>query len=69
MFPCVMAVVEDGYGVCYNPREDVFLMTVSSWHSCAQTDSLTMIHHLQESLREMRDLLVTTGRVKTNAKL
>ena len=69
LFLCFGAVVEDGYGVCYNPREHEIMMTVSSWHSCPDTDSLVMSSCLQESLREMRDLLVSTGRAKTNAKL
>jgi carnitine O-acetyltransferase len=70
MFLCFGAVVEDGYGVCYNPREHEILVTVSSWHSCRETDSLMLSGLLRDSLRELRDLLVTTGRAtRTNAKL
>ena len=61
--------MEDGYGICYNPREHEIHLSVSSWHSCPHTDSLTMIGLLNDSLREMRDLLINTGRVKTNSKL
>jgi carnitine O-acetyltransferase len=69
MFLCFGAVVDDGYGVCYNPREHEILFTVSSWHHCSDTDSLTMSSQLVESLKEMRELLVGTGRARSHAKL
>ena len=57
------AVVEDGYGVCYNPRQTEILFTVTSWHHCSETDSLLMASRLQSSLQEMRDMMVRAGRV------
>ena len=61
--------MEDGYGVCYNPREQEIIFTVSSWNHCTSTDSLMMASHLNDSLKEMRDLLVSTGKAKGHAKL
>ena len=63
------AVVEDGYGVCYNPCESEILLSVSSWHHCSETDSQLMASRLHSSLTEMRDLLVSTGRTRGQAKL
>ena len=63
------AVVEDGYGVCYNPRESEIIFTVTSWHHCSETDSQLMASRLHSSLTEMRDLLVSTGRAAGQAKL
>ena len=57
---------EDGYGICYNPREQEIVISVSSWHSCPDTDSLSMSHCLRDSLLEMRDLLVTTSHARAH---
>ncbi len=54
------AVVEDGYGVCYNPQEDQLLLAVSSWHHYPNTDSQLFGSRLAESLREMKDVLVAS---------
>ncbi len=54
---CFGAVVPDGYGVCYNPQQGKTLLGVSCYHSCPDTDSSLFLVKLQESLREMRDIM------------
>ena len=61
------AVVPDGYGVCYNPQEKRLLVSISSYRSCPQTDSMLFAAKLTESLREMRDV-VTQANIP-NSKL
>lgn len=50
------AVVHDGYGCSYNPREDRITFCVSSFVDCEQTSSSRFASTLVESLCEMRDL-------------
>ena len=52
------AVVPDGYGVCYNPQEEKFLLGVSSFRSCPDTDSMLFGSKLIESMRDMRDMML-----------
>ena len=58
---CFGAVVPDGYGVCYNPQTNKTIMSVSSYVSCPHTDSALFQERLQESLREMRDVVEAAG--------
>jgi len=53
-------VVEDGYGVCYNPQENQILFAVSSFRRCPDTDSLLYGKKLMESLREMQYVMTAT---------
>ena len=64
MFLCFGAVEEDGYGVCYNPRETELLFTVTSWRHYQDTDSLRMVAQLHHSLTDMKDVLLSSGRAK-----
>ena len=59
IFLCFGAVVPDGYGVCYNPREKQTLLAVSSYRSCPETDSARFLEKLKESLLEMKDVMLT----------
>ena len=54
---CFGAVVPDGYGVCYNPQQQKTLLAVSCFRSCPDTDSALFLSKLEDSLREMRDVL------------
>lgn len=58
MFLCFGAVVPDGYGVCYNPREKQIIFSVSCFHSSPDTDSIRFLKNMSENLVEMRDMLV-----------
>ena len=58
IYLCFGAVVPDGYGVCYNPKNDQFILSVSSFRDCPETDSLLFGSKLVESLLEMREILV-----------
>ena len=57
-------MVPDDYGVCYNSQETKVLVSVSSFRSCPETDSLLFGAKLAESLREMQAVL-TAARGKT----
>ena len=65
IFLCFGAVVEDGYGVCYNPQETEILLSVSSFRQCHDTDSQLFGSKLIESLREMRDIMVSAKGTKS----
>ena len=49
-------VVEDGYGVCYNPHADYMVVCVASFRSWPGTDSQAFADALVDSLRQMRHL-------------
>eukprot|EP00117_Sycon_ciliatum_P031805 scpid51630/ scgid24814/ Carnitine O-acetyltransferase; Carnitine acetyltransferase len=50
-------VVLDGYGLCYNPRPNSVLMTISSFRDCPTTDTQTFAEHLEQSMLFMQRLL------------
>ena len=54
---CFGPVVPDGYGVCYNPRENEFRITVSTFRSCPTTSTAGMIRNIEESLMQMQHTL------------
>lgn len=49
--------VPDGYGICYNPKEEYMLFAISAHFSSPQTDAYRFGEHLAESLRSMREVL------------
>lgn len=51
------AVVPDGYGASYNPKEDSIIFCISSFHSNEVTNTKAYTESLRESLNSMRDLL------------
>ena len=59
IFLCFGAVVEDGYGICYNPQEERIYFSVSSFRQCPHTDSMLFAKKLTESLREMKNIYDT----------
>ncbi len=67
IFLCFGAVVPDGYGVCYNPQESQFILSVSSFHSNPKTNSHVFLKKLTETFGEMREVLVAANGL--NAKL
>lgn len=60
---CYGPVVEDGYGICYNPRDDDMLLAVSSFPSCKETCSNGMGKSLSDALQDMYTVLVRAGEV------
>lgn len=64
---CVMCfgpVVPDGYAVCYNPKEEHINLAVSSFNTCAETDTARMVQAVEAALLDMRTLLETTPKAK-----
>lgn len=49
--------VPNGYGICYNPKEEFILFAISAHFSSPETDAREFAEHLSESLRSMRNLL------------
>lgn len=56
-FMCYGPLVEDGYGCCYNPRENDMFFACSSLKSCKETSAKTFAHTLGECFTEMKNLL------------
>lgn len=49
-------VVEDGYGVCYNPQEEQIIFSISSFNSCWETSTSRFINALDESLMQLKHI-------------
>ena len=64
---CVMCfgpVVSDGYGVCYNPKDQHINLAVSSFSTCPETDTARMVQGVETALLDMRTLLESTPKAK-----
>lgn len=64
-FMCYGPLTEDGYGCCYNPRKNDMWFGLSSLKSCSNTCTETFKKSLEESLRQMRDVLIRTSTEST----
>lgn len=65
-FMCYGPGVEDGYGICYNPREEDMLFAVSAFPGCAETSAKEMGLALADALNDMYALLVRAGEKPTS---
>lgn len=68
-FMCYGPAVEDGYGICYNPRDADMLLAVSAFEASAETSARAMAGALAEALDDMYGVLVRAGGAKTASKL
>lgn len=68
-FMCYGPAVPDGYGICYNPRDEDMLLAVSAFNECTETDARGMAAVLCEALEEMYALLVRAGGQTPASKL
>lgn len=58
---CYGPVVDDGYGICYNPRNDDIFLAVSAFNSCPSTSATEMARSLTEALENMYQVLSKAG--------
>ena len=65
IIPFFGAVVEDGYGLSYNPQETQVLFSVSSCRQCPHTDSQLFVSMLVKSMREMHDVMMAAKGTKS----
>ncbi|XP_013101090.2 carnitine O-acetyltransferase isoform X2 [Stomoxys calcitrans] len=63
-FMCYGSSTDDGYGCCYNPRDNDMFLAVSSWTSNQETSSVEFAKSIEEALDRMREILVKTGETK-----
>ncbi|XP_062515355.1 carnitine O-acetyltransferase-like isoform X2 [Corticium candelabrum] len=61
---CFGPVVSDGYGICYNPREESIPIAISSFRSCSTTDSRRMVASLERALLDVHGLFSTVMKSK-----
>ncbi|KAM6975163.1 carnitine O-acetyltransferase [Tautogolabrus adspersus] len=64
---CVMCfgpVVQNGYGVCYNPMKDHINFAVSSYNACKETSAAQLAQAMEDALLDIRTLLEQTPRAK-----
>lgn len=60
---CVMCfgpVVEDGYGVCYNPMENHINLAVSAFRSCPDTSAARLAQALHQALLDLQELALSS---------
>lgn len=55
---CFGAVVNDGYGFCYNPMADHMNFSVSAWHSCSKTSAANFAESISAALTDAQQLLL-----------
>ena len=51
--------VDDGYGICYNPKSNRILFSISSWKSLPDYDVEPFQRELFKALRDMKDILLS----------
>lgn len=60
-FMCYGPAVDDGYGICYNPRNDDIFLAVSAINSCSETSAKAMGNSLTDALENMYRILSKAG--------
>lgn len=60
-YVCYGPFYEDGYGICYNPRDDDILLAVSALNTNPVTSAKEMGQHLIDALNHMHHLLSNAG--------
>ncbi|KAK3595681.1 hypothetical protein CHS0354_026899 [Potamilus streckersoni] len=58
-------VVQDGYGVCYNPLPDKIIFCVSSFKSCPETSSDLFTATIESSFLQMHELCLSVNDQKS----
>lgn len=64
-FMCYGPLVNDGYGCCYNPRDQDIFFGISCFKDNPETSSPEFALCLKESLNEMKNLLERTATTKS----
>ena len=64
IFQAYGCMAEEGYGVGFIPQDDQILFGISSFHHAQHPDTGTKqyIQKLRDSMTEMHDIMVATGR-------
>ncbi|KAK3788215.1 hypothetical protein RRG08_041220 [Elysia crispata] len=57
-------VVQDGYGLCYNPQEEQIIVCITSFNNSPETSSEKLMDSVSQSLRDMQKLLETQMQTK-----
>ncbi|XP_068998924.1 peroxisomal carnitine O-octanoyltransferase isoform X1 [Embiotoca jacksoni] len=52
----VVPMVKHGYGFFYRIRDDRFVISISAWNSCRETDAVSLFNNFSSSLHEMLHL-------------
>ncbi|GFS06088.1 carnitine O-acetyltransferase [Elysia marginata] len=63
-FLCFVPVVPDGYGLCYNPREEQLIVCITSFNNSPETNSEKLMASLTQSFRDMQKLLASQMQAK-----
>jgi len=61
MFGGFAPMTHDGYGVCYAMLEGRINISVSAWHSCAETCARVFARSIETSLQDMQRLCEAAG--------
>lgn len=60
-FMCYGPATDDGYGICYNPRNDDMILAVSAFNSCPTTSAKAMGQYLSDAFDHMHRVLSKSG--------
>jgi len=52
--------VDDGYGICYNPKDDHILISVSSFKTNPEYDVNRMAKQISIAMNAMKDILLAS---------
>lgn len=61
---CFGPTAEEGYGVCYNLKEDKIIFGITSFTTCPETNSLSLGATIMECLVDIQNLFPTSVKSK-----
>ncbi|CAH1785909.1 unnamed protein product, partial [Owenia fusiformis] len=56
--------VPDGYGLCYNPKDEHINISITAFHTSPETDTNVFSNTLRQCLIDMHDVLLATQKAK-----
>lgn len=57
-FMCYGPVVQNGYGVCYNPHNNYIQFIVTSFVDCSETKSDILADAIENALLQTKELII-----------
>ena len=68
-YMCYGAVVPNGYGISYNPKNDSITFCIASFRDCSSTNSNKFACNLLEVLRTLKALTIQWNRLRRSSSV